>query len=70
MGTDTISFDYDYLVECEAGINPLDPENSKNPAQVLGYGEMSTVMTIDGPDPNLVYKRMPMFHSSEAGTIP
>jgi hypothetical protein len=64
MGTDTIKYDYDHLVDFEAGIDPLDPENSKIPAQVLGYGEMSTVMTIDGGDPNLVYKRMPMFHDN------
>ncbi len=58
--TDTIGYDYDFLVEFEAGIDPLDPENSKIPARVLGYGEMSTVMIIDWGDPNLVYKRMPM----------
>lgn len=64
MGTETISYDYDFLVDFEAGIDPLDPENSKIPAQVLGYGELSTVMTIDGGNPNLVYKRMPMFHDN------
>ena len=64
MATDTITFDYDFLVDFEAGIDPLDPEHSKIPAQVLGYGEMSTVMTIDGGSPNLVYKRMPMFHDN------
>ena len=64
MGTDTITYDYDYLAKCEAGIDPLDPENSKIPIHVLGYGEMSTVLTIDGGNSNLVYKRMPMFHNN------
>lgn len=62
MDKETIEYDYDYLVVFEAGIDPLDPERSKIPAQVLGYGEMSTVMTFDGGAANLVYKRMPMFH--------
>ena len=64
MGTDTITYDYDFLVACEAGIDPLDPENSEIPVHVLGYGEMSTVLTIEGGSPNLVYKRMPMFHNN------
>ncbi len=58
-----VEFDYDLLVNFEAGIDPLNPEHSKIPAQVLGYGEMSTVLTISGGNPDLVYKRMPMFHS-------
>lgn len=65
MGVERISYDYAYLTEFEAGIDPLDPERSKIPAQVLGYGEMSTVMTITGTDRNLVFKRMPMFHNHE-----
>ncbi|MFN2137429.1 MAG: DUF6206 family protein [Candidatus Promineifilaceae bacterium] len=62
--TNTIEYDHDFLAQFEAGIDPLDPQRSKIPAQVLGYGEMSTVMTIDGANPNLVYKRMPMFQNT------
>jgi hypothetical protein len=60
-----IAYDHNLLQEFESGINPLDPENGRIPAKVLGYGEMSTVLTIDGGDPNLVYKRMPMFQRAE-----
>jgi hypothetical protein len=65
MQTTDLAYDRELLVRFEAGIDPLDPEHSRIPAQVLGYGEMSTVMTISGTDPNLVYKRMPMFHSEQ-----
>jgi len=63
MLTETITYDKDYLIEFEQGIDPIHPEHSRIPAHVLGYGEMSTVMTISGTNPNLVFKRMPMFHA-------
>lgn len=65
MLTKTIDFDHDLLVHFEKDINPADPAASRIPANVLGYGEMSTVMTITGGNPNLVYKRMPMFHNED-----
>ena len=63
MLTKTITYDQEFLNQFEEGIDPTNPENSRTPARVLGYGEMSTVMTISGADPGLVYKRMPMFYS-------
>ena len=65
MVTKSIRYDQDFLERFEAGLDPLNPEHSRIPAQVLGYGEMSTVMTISGSNPNLVYKRMPMFQNEE-----
>lgn len=45
----------------------LDPENLKNapfPANVLGFGEISTVLEIDlGEGEDIAFKRMPLFHS-------
>ena len=63
MLTKTITYDQEFLNQFEECIDPIDPENGRMPARVLGYGEMSTVMTISGTDPGLVFKRMPMFHS-------
>ena len=65
MSAQTITYDQTYLNQFEAGINPLDPENGRIPAHILGYGEMSTVMTISGMDPSLVFKRMPMFYTQQ-----
>ncbi len=58
-----IGFDQALLERFEKGINPINPALSRIPATVLGYGEMSTVMEIGGGGPDLVYKRMPMFHN-------
>ena len=63
MPTETIVYDQEFLNQFEKGIDPLNPEHSRIPASVLGYGEMSTVMTISGADPGLVFKRMPMFYT-------
>lgn len=63
MLTPTIAYDQAFLNQFEDGINPLEPEQSRIPAHILGYGEMSTVMTISGTDPGVVYKRMPMFYT-------
>lgn len=49
----------------EAGLEPADLSRSEIPAQVLGYGEISTVFRIDG-DRNQAYKRMPLFDTRQA----
>ena len=63
MDNNVIEFDRDLLVRFELGLDPYDLSRSRIPAEVLGYGEMSTVMTLAEGDPTLVYKRMPMFHT-------
>jgi len=65
MLAQTITYDQELLNQFEQGINPPNPENGRIPAHVLGYGEMSTVMTISGANPGLVFKRMPMFHTED-----
>ena len=51
--------DVDLLERFERGLDPAHPERSAIPATVLGYGEISTVLAIEGSD--LACKRMPMF---------
>ncbi|RPI50733.1 MAG: hypothetical protein EHM56_10465, partial [Chloroflexi bacterium] len=56
--------DLDLLQEFERGLDPAHPERSRIPAQILGYGEISTVLEIGaGPQRELAYKRLPMFRS-------
>lgn len=57
-----IDFDQALLERFEAGIDPFDVGRSLIPADVLGYGEMSTVLAIGERNLDLVYKRMPMFY--------
>ena len=44
----------------ESGLNPLQLKQSKIPAEVIGYGEISTVFEIQGDNHN-AYKRLPLF---------
>ncbi|MCH7763953.1 MAG: hypothetical protein IIB95_09455 [Candidatus Marinimicrobia bacterium] len=48
------------IIEFEKGLNPADLDASKVEAQILGYGEISTVFQIDGLE-LLACKRMPLF---------
>ena len=55
-----INIDQDLLREFESGLNPQDLGNSPVPAEILGYGEISTVFKI-GDNEDIAYKRMPLF---------
>lgn len=58
--------DIDLLKQFEKALEPSRPEQSKIPAKVLGYGEISTVFQIEeGSQQNLAYKRMPIFKYQE-----
>lgn len=61
------TIDVAFLQKFEQGLIPSAPEQSKIPAQVLGYGEVSTVFSIDAADPGMAYKRIPSFRSSQEG---
>ncbi len=50
------------IEEFEKGLNPTALDASKVKAQVLGYGEISTVFKIDGLDTSAC-KRMPLFEN-------
>jgi hypothetical protein len=54
-----LPIDADLLERFERGLDPAHPERSAIRAVVLGYGEISTVLTIG--DDGLACKRMPMF---------
>ncbi len=63
---DEIHIDEGFLKEFDAGLDPRRPEKSVIPAAVLGYGEMSTVLTIESEKAgSLAYKRMPMFRNQD-----
>ena len=52
------------LSEFEQGLNVRQPGQSRIPAHVLGYGEISTVLEIQSAQfSNLAYKRMSMFRN-------
>jgi len=52
----------------EQGLDPRYPERSRIPTQVLGYGEISTVFTIQVQGlADLAFKRLPLFY--DAGEV-
>ncbi len=56
----------DVLAAWEAHLDPRHPERATPPGRVLGYGEISTVLTVDHPAlAGYALKRMPMFHNRE-----
>ena len=65
---ETPTVDVTFLQEFEQGLNPSKPEQSKIPAQVLGYGEISTVFSIEAGDGQLAYKRIPSFKNMAEAT--
>src|SRR5574341_84505 len=58
------NLDVDVLRVFEKGLDPRYPENGSIPARVLGYGEISTVFSIeqDGFE-GLAFKRLPIFYT-------
>lgn len=53
------------LCEFERGLDPARPEESKIPAKIVGYGEISAIFQIDN-DSSRVYKRLPVFDTMES----
>ena len=66
MVGDVPQVDVEVLEEFERGLDPRYPERSLIPANVLGYGEISTVFEIsmEGLD-DYAFKRLPIFKDSE-----
>jgi len=61
-----LKIDTDLLKEFEEGLDPVKPEESKIPARVLGYGEISTVFEIlHEEQSDIAFKRMPLFDNME-----
>ncbi len=58
----TITINEALLAAFEAGLDPRHPEHSAIPARVLGYGEISTVLSIETPEgADLAFKRLALF---------
>lgn len=56
----------DLLQEFERGLNPASPTNSRVPARILGYGEISTVFEIQVEElRGLAVKRLAIFETLE-----
>lgn len=61
-----MQIEIELLKDFESGLDPEHPEQSKIPAKVLGYGEISTIFEIDSPATrDFACKRMPIFQSRE-----
>ena len=61
-----MQIEIELLKDFESGLDPEHPEQSKIPAKVLGYGEISTIFEIDTPATrDFACKRMPIFQSRE-----
>jgi hypothetical protein len=53
-----------FLQDFERGLNPERPDRSRVPADILGYGEISTVFAIHVKGlEGLAFKRLPLFHN-------
>jgi hypothetical protein len=61
-----MQIEIELLKDFESGLDPEHPEQSKIPAKVLGYGEISTIFEIDTPATrDFACKRMPIFQTRE-----
>jgi len=58
-------FSQELLYEFEKGLNPQKPADSKIPARIVGYGEISAIFEIEADNIH-VYKRLPLFDSLSA----
>lgn len=63
-----MEIDRELVADFEAGLNPQNPEQSRIPAAVLGYGEISIILQI-GDDPDIAYKRLPLFSDRQAAEV-
>ncbi len=61
--------DIELMKEFEKGLDPAQPEKSKIPARVLGYGEISTIFEIQSDSvKDLACKRLPIFEAQDEVT--
>lgn len=64
---ENLQFDPQLLIQFEKTLDPSKPEKSKIPVQILGYGEISTVLEIGDSHEakELAFKRMPLFQNEQ-----
>ena len=60
-----MKIDTDLLYRFEKGLNPQRIEQSRIPASILGYGEISTIFRIEGGH-HVAFKRMPLFSDRQS----
>ena len=60
-----MKIDTGLLYRFERGLNPQQIGRSKVPAAILGYGEISTIFSIEG-DNQRAFKRMPLFSNRQS----
>jgi hypothetical protein len=61
-----VQVDVELLKKFERGLDPAHPEQSKIPAKVLGYGEISTIFQIQSDSvKDLACKRLPIFQTRD-----
>ena len=53
-----------YLTEFEKGLDISDTDNSKIPAKIVGYGEISSIFKVQGFE-GWIYKRLPLFETQK-----
>ena len=54
--------DRGFLEKFEEGLDPQHPENSRIPARILGFGEISSIFAIQDV-PDVAFKRLPIFQN-------
>jgi len=53
-----------YLTKFEKGLDISDTDNSKIPAKIVGYGEISSIFKVQGFE-GWIYKRLPLFETQK-----
>lgn len=62
----SFNIDIKILKEFEEGLDTRFPEQSKIPARIIGFGEISTVFVIDHPSlKGFAFKRLPIFSKEQ-----
>lgn len=57
-----------HIQDFELGLNPQYPEKSKIPANIVGFGEISSIFKIN-PYQDWVFKRLPLFNQQDDATV-
>ena len=55
-----MQIDQTYIDAFEKSLNPVKPETSRLPFKILGYGEISSIFTME-KYPGIVFKGLPFF---------
>ena len=59
-----LEVDADFLADFEEGLDPQHPEASRIPARILGFGEISSIFSVQDMA-GIAFKRLPIFRAME-----